>query len=121
MFSFTYCVVFCFFEGVFNGPQIKYLIKSHQFMNSLEPEAEDAWKATIDVIENFLGNKKAVDYKDRVEKMIEAYRDMGVHMSLKIHFLANHLSFFPPNLGNSIFVFNCPFKMVYEVSIQNST
>lgn len=71
-------------------------------MNQLEPEEEEAWTATIDVIKNFLGNKKAPDYEARVKKMIEAYRVMGVHMSLKIHFLAHHLNFFSHNLGNNV-------------------
>lgn len=71
-------------------------------MNALEPEELDAWEATIDVIENFLGNKKAPDYEAKVNRMIEAYHVMGVHMSLKIHFLAHHLDFFPDNLGNNI-------------------
>lgn len=75
-------------------------------MGTLEPEEAEAWEATIDVIENFLGNNKALDYIRRVEKMIDAYRVMGVHnvhMSLKIHFLAHHLDFFPDNLGNNVY------------------
>lgn len=31
--------------------------------------------------------------------MLEAFREINVNMSLKIHFLANHLDFFPDNLG----------------------
>lgn len=87
-------------------------MRSQEFMDSLEAEEEAAWKATIDVIKNFLGNKKAPDYKDKVQHMIDMYRIMGVHMSLKIHFLANHLDFFPDNLGICTFVFNFPYGMV---------
>lgn len=58
-----------------------------------------AWEATLDVIQNFLGNKRADNYEEIVATMISAYREMGVNMSLKIHFLANHLDFFPENLG----------------------
>ena len=29
-----------------------------------------------------------------------AYKDMGYRMSLKIHFLHSHISFFPANLGD---------------------
>lgn len=68
-------------------------------MNKLLSVEQRAWKATIDVIKNFLGNKKADNYKEIVKELIEAYKAMGVHMSLKIHFLANHLDFFPENLG----------------------
>ena len=31
--------------------------------------------------------------------MLEAYRQMGCRMSLKMHFLHSHLNFFPENLG----------------------
>lgn len=33
--------------------------------------------------------------------MIENFGKMGVNQSLKIHFLANHLDFFPENLGDT--------------------
>lgn len=68
-----------------------------------------AWVATVNVIQNFLGNKRSENYKEIVAEMLEAYRNMGVHMSLKIHFLADHLDFFPPNLGNHFFLTIYPF------------
>ena len=34
-----------------------------------------------------------------VENLLEAYKEMGCRMSLKIHFLHSHLDFFPANLG----------------------
>lgn len=72
-------------------------------MESLDPIDKVAWQATINVIKNFLGNKRAENYKELVREMIDAYRNMGVHMSLKIHFFAHHLDFFPANLGKPIF------------------
>lgn len=33
--------------------------------------------------------------------MMSAFKDMGVNMSLKIHFLYNHLDFFPDNCGEN--------------------
>lgn len=75
-------------------------MKSEQFMETLDSIDKTAWKATIDVIQNFLGNKRADNYEEIVGNMIEAYKNMGVHMSLKIHFFADHLDFFPENLGN---------------------
>lgn len=88
-----------FVSGVFNGPQINQLIKNHEFIELLSVVEKRAWIATINVIQNFLGNKKADNYVEIVREMISAYRDMKVNMSLKIHFLANHLDFFPDNLG----------------------
>ena len=34
-----------------------------------------------------------------VASMLQAYREMGCSMSLKIHFLDSHLDFFSDNLG----------------------
>ena len=34
-----------------------------------------------------------------VENLLEAYKEMGFRMSLKIHFLHSHLDFFPANFG----------------------
>ena len=52
-----------------------------------------------DVCTNFLGNKKAENYRDLVQNLLTAYRKRNCNMSLKIHFLHSHLDFFPPNLG----------------------
>lgn len=88
-----------FLSGVFNGPQIKQLIKNNEFIVLLNSNEKRAFQAANDVIENFLGNNRSNNYKQLVEKMINAYAKMGVNMSLKIHFLHNHLEFFPENCG----------------------
>ena len=46
-----------------------------------------------------MGNKKLPSFKTRVENLLEAYKEMGGQISLKIHFLYSHLDFFPANLG----------------------
>ncbi|KYN18083.1 hypothetical protein ALC57_09591 [Trachymyrmex cornetzi] len=43
------------------------------------------------------------NYKKIVAEMISAFHAMKVNMSLKIHFLHNHLNFFPPNLMMNAF------------------
>lgn len=93
--------VFC--VGVFNGPQISQIVKNDGFTELLNPIEKRAWKATVNVIQNFLGNKRADNYVEIVGEMISAYRDMKVNMSLKIHFMANHLDYFPDNLGMIVF------------------
>lgn len=85
---------------MFNGPQTKKLLNSTDFKNALSPVENRAWIAFENVTENFLGNKRANNYKDIVKEMIDGYQEMGVNMSLKIHFLHNHLDFFPSNLGS---------------------
>ena len=53
----------------------------------------------MSVTSNFLGNNKAANYKEVVEKLIQAYKNLDCNMSLKIHFLHSHLNFFPSNCG----------------------
>ena len=58
-----------------------------------------AWLSFVDVMKNFLGNKKAGNYEDLVGNMLSAFRDLGCKMSIKVHFLFSHLDKFPDNLG----------------------
>lgn len=61
---------------------------------------EKVFEAMVDVNQNCLGNKRADDYATKVKDMINAYAAMKVNMSLKIHFLVDHLNFFPSNCGD---------------------
>lgn len=54
----------------------------------------------VAVFKNFLGNKKDDNYRTLVSDMLEAFKDAGVNMSLKIHILHSHLDFLPENLGD---------------------
>ena len=64
-----------------------------------EPE-EWAWRAFVDVVHNFLGNKRADDYEEVVLRLLGSYQQLGCNMSIKIHFLFSHLDQFPDNLGD---------------------
>lgn len=81
------------------GPQIKEIMKDEIFDNMLNETELRAWSAFKSVVTNFLGNVKADHYKDIVSELLNAYKEMGCNMSLKIHFLDSHLDFFPENLG----------------------
>lgn len=76
------------------------MIENEEFGFNLDYKESLAWEAVVDVIDKFLGNKKADNYEEIVKRMIDRFQDINVHMSLKVHFLANHLDFFPENLGN---------------------
>ena len=86
--------------GVFVGPDIRNLMKDETFEQHLNSLELCAWKAFKQVVNNFLGNKKSQNYAAIVQKMLQAYQDLGCRMSLKIHFLHSHLDFFPGNLGD---------------------
>jgi len=46
-----------------------------------------------------LGNRRAQNYEDLVNNLLQSYQTLGSYMSLKIHFLHSHLDFFPENCG----------------------
>ena len=48
-----------------------------------------AWTSFVDVMQNFLG--WAVTYKELVKKPLKSLQDIGVYMSIKVHFLHSHL------------------------------
>lgn len=75
-------------------------MKNEQFAATLSAIEKRAFDAINEVIGKFLGNQKAENYREIVGELIEAFRVMKVNMSLKIHFLHNHLHFFPSNLGD---------------------
>ena len=86
-------------EGVFVGPQIKKLMKNDAFKLALNLTEHKAWVALLNTITNFLGKHRSENYKDIIAEMLNAFAAMKVKMSLKIHFLKNHLDFFPQDLG----------------------
>ena len=52
------------------------------------------------LVKNFLGNNRAVNYEDLIEKMLKYYHEIGVDMSIKVHFWDSHLDKFPDNCGD---------------------
>ena len=100
------CETFCYKskakleQGIFVGPEIRKLLKDDVFKMKLTSIELHAWEAFASVATNFLGNHKAPNYEKCVTKMLEAYKEMGARMSLKMHFLHSHLDFFPENNGD---------------------
>lgn len=84
---------------MFDGPQIKKLFKSDDFVSSLSTVEREAFLSIKVVSENFLGNFRAQNYRDLIQKMLAAFKKMNVKMNLKIHFFESHIDFFPDNLG----------------------
>lgn len=86
-------------EGVFDGPQIRKMLRDDNFISNMNQVEKAAWLSFKDVTQNFLGNKKSPRYEEIVAKMVEEFRNLGCLMNLKIHFLHSHLDKFPENLG----------------------
>jgi hypothetical protein len=85
-------------EGIFDGPQISKPGMDDSFTNTMTEIEEDAWNA-FKVVKKFLGNIKDTLYKESVRNMLEKFKLLGCKTKLKLHFLASHLDYFPPNLG----------------------
>ena len=94
-----FCAPWLSFEkikaGVFNGPQIRALVRYQEFSRKMNDKERTAWLSFVAVMANFLGNKKADNYETLVANMLSAFCDLGCNMSVKLHYLYSHLE----NLG----------------------
>lgn len=89
-------------NGVVNGPDIRKLIQSSHadtFENVLIDNETTAWTAVKEIIAGLLGKHRSTTYEADVNKMMDAFRMIGVNMSLKIHFLHHHLNYFGQQLA----------------------
>ena len=66
-------------------------------MNPLEA---DAWRGFVGVVQNFLGNRRAANFEEVMQNTLDAYQRPAANMSIKVHFLHNHLGRFPDNCGD---------------------
>ena len=66
-------------------------------MNEIELAS---WLSFMEVFQSFLGNRKANNYKDIVQKLLDNFQALGINMGIKVHFFHGHLDRFPENLGD---------------------
>jgi hypothetical protein len=85
--------------GIFVGPQIRKLMLNSEFEEQMTNVEKEAWASFRSVVNNFLGNKKASNYKEIVNHMLEKFKILGCNMSVKLQFLHSHIDYFPENLG----------------------
>ena len=86
-------------ESIFIGPQIQDIIRDEYFDTLLQGDEKAAWDSFKFVVKLFLGNKRAQNYEELVNNLLQNCQKLGSNMSLKIHFLHSHLDFFPDNFG----------------------
>ena len=67
---------------------------------ALNPAKLSAWLSLRFVTANFLGNNRSSQYQKVVDELMENFCQIGVHMSVKMHFLWSHLNYFPENCGD---------------------
>jgi hypothetical protein len=75
------------------------MMDDDSFTDTMTEIEEDAWNAFKEVVKKFVGNIKDPLYKEIVRNMLEKFKLLGCNMSLKLHFIASHLDYFPQNLG----------------------
>lgn len=86
--------------GISDGSQIKTLLKDSHFLATMTEAQARAWNAFYNVMQNFLGNKKADNYQEIVEELLLSLQGLGYRMRIKVHYLNSHLGEFPENLGD---------------------
>ena len=65
------------------------------FITSTTTIKKRAWQAFVDVLNNFLGNRKADIYMETVNKLLASFELHGCKMGIKILFLFSHFDKFP--------------------------
>jgi len=85
-------------EDIFVGPQIQEIVEDVAFVESLTDAERAAWESFKWVCENFLERKESPDFSDGIQKLLNAYKEMGCRMSPEVHFLHSHLDFFQKTL-----------------------
>ena len=74
-------------DGIFDGSQIRTLMRDTDFMIFMNDIEERARRAFCNVTQKFLGNKKAENYEEIVKVLLTRLRDLGCRISIKIHYL----------------------------------
>jgi len=64
----------------------------------LQSDVKSDWDSFKFVVKGFLGNRRAENYEELVNNLLQSYQKLGCNMSLEIHFLHPHLDFFPREL-----------------------
>ena len=79
--------------------QIYALVRDQNFVRKKNDKERGVLFSFEAVIENFLGKKKANDYKTFVTNLLSTFPDPGCKINVKLNFLYNHLDRFPEKLG----------------------
>ena len=74
-------------ECIFIGPQIPDLIKEKYFDMLFQVEEKAAWDRFKFVVKGCLKNRRAQNYKELVNNLLQSCQNLDCNMSLKIHFL----------------------------------
>ena len=82
-------------SGIFDGPQIRQLMRDQKFCDTMNKVQLAAWSSFVEVVKNVFGNYRADNYEEIISNKLEHFRILGINMSIKVHFLYSHLCGFP--------------------------
>ena len=88
--------------GTFDGPDIRKLMQDENIILSMNPLEADAWRGFVRVAQNILGYRRAANFEDVVQNMIDVYQRLRANMSIKVHFLHNHLDWLAMLAANKV-------------------
>ena len=64
--------------GVFDGPNIRQLLKDKEFIETMNPEEKNGWVAYSQIVNNFLGNTKPPKYKTLLKLCLIIFTNLVV-------------------------------------------
>jgi hypothetical protein len=67
-------------EDIFVGPEIQEKVEEEAFVESLTDTERAAWESFKLVCANFLGRKESPEFSDGIQKLLNAYKEMGCHL-----------------------------------------
>ena len=73
-------------ESIFIGPQTRDLIKEEYFDKLLLGDEKATWDSFKLVVKGYLGNRRAQNYEELVNNLLQGYQKLGCNMSLKCTF-----------------------------------
>ena len=84
--------------GIFDGPDISKLAKDLHFIESMNDVHQELGHLSSQISNSeFPWEWKKQTTAELVDELIQNYKEPGANMSIKIHFLHNHLNNFPEN------------------------
>jgi hypothetical protein len=73
--------------------------KYETFDKLLQSDEKGAWDSFKFVVKGFLRNRRAQNYEELVNNLLQGCQKLSCNLSLKIHFLHSYLDFFPEKSG----------------------
>ena len=68
--------------GIFDGLDIRKLMQDENFILSMYPLEANAWRGFVGVIQNFLGNRRADNFEEVIQNILDAYQRLGAITSI---------------------------------------